>query len=238
VPLCRWIGTTAVMAAVAWALRSLGPGIAEVHAALGDPQGLVDRNGVDALLLVAVSGLAWACWAWGTLGLLLSAASTVPGWAGRLAGLLLAGVLPAGARRAAALALGLSLSTAAPVLLVPAGLPAAVATAAAADDPGGNPGKVLVDWPTAPARDVVPDWPSTPPATPDWPQAAHADHVVVRGDCLWDLAADWLQQQGPAAPVTDVEVQRAVRAWWQVNAAVIGRDPDLLLPGQVLRPPG
>jgi nucleoid-associated protein YgaU len=32
-------------------------------------------------------------------------------------------------------------------------------------------------------------------------------------------------------------VAAAVDAWWHANAAVIGPDPDLLLPGQVLRPP-
>jgi nucleoid-associated protein YgaU len=60
--------------------------------------------------------------------------------------------------------------------------------------------------------------------------------VVVRGDCLWHIAADRLRQQQGRAP-TDGEVALAVRAWWTANAAVIGPDPDLLLPGQVLRPP-
>jgi hypothetical protein len=32
-------------------------------------------------------------------------------------------------------------------------------------------------------------------------------------------------------------VAAAVQAWWRTNAAVIGPDPDLLLPGQVLQPP-
>ena len=34
------------------------------------------------------------------------------------------------------------------------------------------------------------------------------------------------------------EIARAVHAWWTANADVIGPDPDQLLPGQVLRPPG
>src|SRR3954467_4144605 len=88
----RWTETTALMAAVAWALWSLGPATTEVRAAVGDPQGLVDRAGADALLLVVVPVLAWLCWAWGALGLLLTAASTVPGSAGRLAALLLHGL--------------------------------------------------------------------------------------------------------------------------------------------------
>jgi nucleoid-associated protein YgaU len=232
----RWAGTTAVMCAVAWALLSLGPGPAELHAALTDPQGLVDRAGADALVLVVVPVLAWLCWGWGALGLLLTAASTAPGWTGRLARLLLAGVLPAGARRAAAVALGLSLSATAPAVLLPTAYPLAVATAAAADELGSE--RVPVDWPSTPARDIAPDWPSTPPATPDWPSATAGEHVVVRGDCLWDVAAGWLQREAPGTPVSDADVQRAVQAWWQANSAVIGPDPDLLLPGQVLRPPG
>jgi nucleoid-associated protein YgaU len=255
VSLRRWAGTTAVMCAVAWALWSLGPGPAELHAALADPQGLVDQAGADALLLVVVPVLAWLCWAWGALGLLLTAASTLPGWTGRLAGLLLAGVLPAGARRAAAVALGLSLGVTAPAVLLPTASPIAVATAAAADDLA-TPEQVVIDWPAAPARKAAPTWPSATPdwpsaaldrpstvpdrpsTVPDWPRSTVGDHVVVRGDCLWDVAAAWLQRQEPGTPVSDTDVQRAVQAWWQVNSAVIGPDPDLLLPGQVLRPPG
>jgi nucleoid-associated protein YgaU len=240
VSLRRWAGTTAVMCAVAWALWSLGPGPAELHAALADPQGLVDQAGADALLLVVVPVLAWLCWTWGALGLLLTAASTLPGWTGRLAGLLLAGVLPTGARRAAAVALGLSLGVTAPAVLLPTASPIAVATAAAADDLA-TPEQVVVDWPAAPARKVAPNWPSAaldwPSGTPDWPRSTVGDHVVVRGDCLWDVAAAWLQRQEPGTPVSDADVQRAVQAWWQANSAVIGPDPDLLLPGQVLRPP-
>jgi hypothetical protein len=232
----RWVGAAAVMCGVAWALRSASPGLLELQAAATDPQGLVDRAGADTLVLVAVPVLAWLCWAWGALGLLLTAASTVPGVTGRLAGVLLAGVLPAGARRVAAVALGLSLSTAAPAVLLPTAPTLAVAGAAADSSRSAEP--LLVDWPTTPAGDVVPDWPGTPPATPDWPPAARDEHVVVRGDCLWDVAAAWLQRQAPDSPVRDAEVQRAVQAWWQANAAVIGTDPDLLLPGQVLRPPG
>jgi hypothetical protein len=228
----RWLGTAALMGAVAWALWSLSPGTAEVRAAVGDPQGLVDRAGADALLLVVVPVLAWLCWAWGALGLLLTAASRVPGSAGRLAELLLHGLLPAGARQAAAVALGLTLSATAPVLLAPL-TPLAVATAAA-DEPAGP---VVIDWPSAPA---VPDWPGAPvpEAAPDQPSSRAGDHVVLRGDCLWDIAAGWLQARAPDRLPSDADVQRAVHAWWQANAAVIGPDPDLLLPGQVLRPPG
>ncbi|WP_138758681.1 hypothetical protein [Modestobacter altitudinis] len=234
----RWAGTTALMCGVAWGLWLVGPGLPETRGALADPQGLVDRAGPDALVLVCVPLLAWLCWAWGALGLLLTAVSTVPGWAGRLAGLLLAGVLPAGARRAAAVALGIGLSTAAPVLLPPSALPSLMATAAAADQLGSGLESVVLDWPTATTQPAVPDWPGVPSAVPDRPEIGAEEHVVLRGDCLWDIAADWLQHRQPDSEPTDADVREATGAWWQVNAAVIGPDPDRLLPGQVLRPPG
>ena len=42
---------------------------------------------------------------------------------------------------------------------------------------------------------------------------------------------------GSAGPPPTAETARATSAWWAANAAVIGADPDVLLPGQVLRPP-
>ena len=89
--------------------------------------------------------------------------------------------------------------------------------------------------------------PSRPPCRLDWPHraagprtrlaaTATADTVVVRGDCLWHIASDRLLTQHGRMP-TDGEVAAASQAWWQANAEVIGPDPDLLLPGQVLSPP-
>ena len=223
----RWAATSAVMGLVAWALVLLGPAPAELSAALHDPQGLVDTTGADALVVVGVGALAWLCWAWGALGLVLTAASTAPGWAGQVSAVLLRGVLPAGARRAAAVAIGVGLSTVGPTVL-PALLAPSTAVAAASQAVPA----VQLDWPAAPAP--------TPVAAPDldWPAPAVGEHVVVRGDCLWDIAEGWLAERHPGAPVSDAEVARAVHAWWQANAAVLGDDPDLLLPGQVLRPPG
>ncbi|MFW5474626.1 LysM peptidoglycan-binding domain-containing protein [Knoellia sp. CPCC 206450] len=56
--------------------------------------------------------------------------------------------------------------------------------------------------------------------------------VVHRGDTLWSIAAAHL---GPDAD--DAEVARAWPRWFEANRDVIGHDPDLLLPGQVLRVP-
>ncbi len=56
--------------------------------------------------------------------------------------------------------------------------------------------------------------------------------VVLRGDTLWSLAAAHL---GPGA--TDAEIARAWPRWFAANEAVIGPNPDLLLPGQILSVP-
>jgi resuscitation-promoting factor RpfA len=56
--------------------------------------------------------------------------------------------------------------------------------------------------------------------------------VVRRGDTLWSLAARHL---GPGA--TDAEIAQAWPYWFTANRAVIGPDPDELLPGQRLHPP-
>jgi nucleoid-associated protein YgaU len=59
------------------------------------------------------------------------------------------------------------------------------------------------------------------------------DVVAVRpGDSLWTLAARHL---GPGA--TAAQVADAWPRWWAANRDVVGDDPDLLRPGQLLRPP-
>ena len=49
---------------------------------------------------------------------------------------------------------------------------------------------------------------------------------MLAGDSLWSLAARHL---GPGADAT--EVAEAWPRWWEANRAVVGDDPDLLLPG-------
>jgi nucleoid-associated protein YgaU len=84
----------------------------------------------------------------------------------------------------------------------------------------------LPPWRSASASGAVPDWPAAQPED---------SHVVVRGDCLWDIAAGRLARSG--APPEDAAIARAVQAWWSTNEQVIGPNPDLILPGQVLRAP-
>jgi nucleoid-associated protein YgaU len=65
------------------------------------------------------------------------------------------------------------------------------------------------------------------------PRVAAPEGVVVhRGDTLWDIVGRAL---GPAA--SDLEIAREWPRWYAHNRSVIGDDPDLILPGQVLRRP-
>jgi hypothetical protein len=101
-----------------------------------------------------------------------------------------------------------------------------------------------------PDPELLPGWiPSRPPKPSDAnPAAAELaplaagpararvdpdDQVVVRrGETLWDIAARHL---GPGA--TDGEIAMEWPHWFTANRAVIGPDPDHLVPGERLRAP-
>jgi len=226
----RLLLTTLAMASIGVLLATLTPDLATMARTLSSAQRTVDLDGPDALVLSGAGLLGWVVWAWGGLGLVLTAATALPGAAGALSGWLVGAVLPAGVRRTAALALGLGLGVATPLLSSAVGPLGTPASAAVSDDaPSGVP-----DWPTSTGsneRPGVPDWPASSP-----PAASPASHVVVPGDCLWDIAlARLLTSSG--GPPTDGEVARSVADWWTANRTVIGADADLLLPGQVLEPP-
>lgn len=231
----RLVGTALGMTGVAGVLAALTPALPDSLAALGAAQHTADVAGADVLVLHLVGLLAWLVWSWGALGLLLTALSAVPGAAGAVAGGALRALLPRGARRAAALALGVGLGLAPPVLGAAVTVLAATPAAASPTAPSPSTEDSAPDWPTVPQAaddrhgvgDLLPDWPAAPEA---------GAHVVVRGDCLWRIAERRLAADAGHAP-SPAEVATAVQAWWAANAAVIGPDPDRLLPGQVLRPP-
>jgi nucleoid-associated protein YgaU len=56
--------------------------------------------------------------------------------------------------------------------------------------------------------------------------------TVLAGDTLWEIAAFAM---GPEA--TDVEIAMEWPRWYEANRAIIGQDPNVLLPGQILQPP-
>jgi nucleoid-associated protein YgaU len=139
-----------------------------------------------------------------------------------------------------------------------AGLGVLVAPAAAGAQPPPRPAPTATSAPSAPTLATVPGpvWPSDPagasmpgprwPSTPSTPPADHPDHpaepapdsrpadtVRVRpGDSLWLIAA---RRLGPAADPDRIATEWP--RWYAANRAVIGSDPDLIRPGQVLHAP-
>lgn len=133
--------------------------------------------------------------------------------------------------------------------------PAAPALPAATGGPGWGPAAEPVpDTATAPDRVTAPDGVAARSAAPapGWvpdrplvrrqpsprlvatspPREERPGLVVRRGDTLWAIAR---QHLGPGA--TDAEVAQEWPRWHQANQAVIGPDPDRLLPGMVLQAP-
>nr|WP_301539517.1 LysM domain-containing protein [Nocardioides sp. zg-1308] len=77
-----------------------------------------------------------------------------------------------------------------------------------------------------PERAVEPA-PPTPSIRPSR-RPGPAVHVVRSGDSLWSIAR---------AHPDGGSVEARWRAIWRANRGVVGDDPDLILPGQVLRLP-
>ncbi len=90
-----------------------GPGAAVAHDALVDPGRWFVQVSPDAAVVTVLGVLGWFALLWIAVGLLLVSVATTPGAAGRLADALATQVVPTALRRAATLALGLSVGTAA-----------------------------------------------------------------------------------------------------------------------------
>lgn len=153
---------------------------------------------------------------------------------------------PAFMRRLALAAVGLQLVTAplahagtgpaAPEVAPPPAISAAwLPTGEVPSPPPTVPGTV------PPALGLDPHWTPAPPAVDPGPLAprqfrspaeSQASITVRAGDSLWSICAAEL---GPLA--SDLDIALAWPRLYQANRAVIGTDPGLLLPGQVLRLP-
>ncbi len=110
---------------------------------------------------------------------------------------------------------------------------------------GHGPVPAVAPAPVADRHDPLPAAPEPRTPTPSlWPLGVEhrtsrtpaviglTTVVVRRGDTLWSLAAASL---GPSATAADIST--TVRECHRLNAVVIGPDPDLILPGQLLRVP-
>ena len=222
-----------------WALLVV---LRDALAALGSP-GLVSA---DELVVATSATCALVLLLWVALGLLVSVVATLPGGLGAAGARFVGAVAPVGVRRFAAVLLGVS--------VLGAGLPGAanagqttgvlsVSAVAPAPDwlPAVSDG--MSDG-TADARvpAPAPEWTPTPvralpSVTLTAPRTTTSDEenrevTVRRGDTLWDLAAAHLSPDA-----SDAEVAAAWQRWFETNRAVIGPDPDLILPGQVLLVP-
>ena len=231
---CAWLLVTATLgwssAGVAARVWSPGPSTLEDLVAFG-----------------AVSA-AWAVLTWVAVGVLLTAAARWPSRFARVLDRVAGRVTPQVVRRAAAGLLGaaaLGGALAGPAAAQPTA--AAIPSVAATPVPGGAGPPVAS---SAPRGDGLPaGWtPDRPIRAPRAQRGAdqvrlvtsaprHPDdtaHVVVRrGDTLWDITARGL---GPRAGAAEIAAEWP--RWYSVNRELIGPDPALIYPGQVLKAPG
>jgi hypothetical protein len=190
---------------------------------------------VDALLAlgaaVACAGLLGLAALGATLSLAAMLTGPVAGRIGRLAQALTPGVV----RAAVGLAVGVTVvggPVCGPALgLVASPLGTSVTTAVAGDPPAERSGAT----PTLPPG-WSPDRPATTSASPRTPAVqvvtSKPPVVVLPGDTLWSIAARHL---GHSA--SDAQVAAEWPRWHAANRATIGRNPDLILPGQRLHSP-
>ena len=89
-----------------------------------------------------------------------------------------------------------------------------------------------VDGGDAPDREGAPDTrPREEPRTPADDPAPRTEVVVAPGDSLWSIAAAQRSEASAA------DLARDVATIHRENRAVIGADPDLILPGSRLEIP-
>ena len=207
----RLVATAAAMAAIAVALAALTPPLPAMADALAAPQRTVDTQGADVLISATVGLLAWAVWAWGALGLTLTAASALPGLMGGGGTAGRAGRPPRrrAAQRGPPARVGARGRRPRLGVAWPALAPAASAAASAGAD--------VPDWPAPTAEaDPVPDWPTgtetarrrrrpRPPRLTGW---------SCRGDCLWHIAADSLLGELGRLPDATARSPPPSHAWW------------------------
>ncbi len=227
------------------ALAVLGATEALLWLALVEQWRAIDGPGpasLDEALTLVVVAIAVALGAWLLVSTAASLLAHLPGRLGSLADRWARAWAPACARRVAAVLVGAAVTGAlAPGTALGNGTagppvtgPEFTQTAQSTPGPGFSTTRRAIPpqpgW--TPSRPVQRPQPPADLVTGRSPAAAAAEVVVHRGDTLWGIVR---RQLGPDA--TDAEVAHAWPAWYDANRVVIGDDPDLLLPGQVLRRP-
>jgi nucleoid-associated protein YgaU len=202
-----WMATT-VDAVV---LASCVPQPGELARDLAAPRAWVASVGADEAAATLGGAALWCAAAWFAVGLVAALLGHLPGTPGRLAGVAARAVLPKLIYRIVAGTAGVG------VLLTP--LSAEARTALPSPTwPVSVPSLPAPSVPAAPSVQSVP--------RPDAP-------IQVRtGDSLWRIVATRL-----GTKATDADVAAAWPRAYAANRAVIGADPDLLMPGQSLHLP-
>lgn len=244
------------------ALLGLRPHWATLTGHLTRPRAWLHEVGPDRAALELAGGALWCLALWLAIGAAAALGTAAPGVLGRAADRLARALLPSAARRlvAGALSAGVVLgpvtaAAAAPGALTGAAAPrrevaALVAPSWPTDPATPAPGRAAVPAPTWPGMSVAArgrptrsqpptsrptSAPAGQPATSGRPKAAPGRtgrHLVVPGDSLWLIAASRLGPDPDAA-----RIARSWPRWYAANRTVIGADPDLLVPGEVLREP-
>jgi len=248
-------GAFAAAAALGWAA---GSPVSIWHRLIAS----ADPN-FDQLLTGSAALVAWTCLASFCVAVSLEVAGRLPGAVGRRCSAIAIRVSPRVVRRLAQATIGISV-LAGPISGGSAWAATAArpmttvaysgASPVSVDRPLGWGSAVALEIPppSAPATRVDLDRPAasfvaSPPAPPSrvtqpgpavlitgnaHREAAGDTYVVRQGDALWDIAARHL---GPGASAADIA--REWPRWYGANRAVIGLDPNLLRPGELLSPP-
>ncbi|NHA69518.1 LysM peptidoglycan-binding domain-containing protein [Phycicoccus flavus] len=202
----------------------------------------------DAALLGLLAAVGLLGLSWLVLGVVLEALARVPGALGHAAASASAALSPRVVRHVAALVLGVGSGvTGAAAHAAQAGVVATVTDVGSgrlALGPSGADTLPDPSWAAAPDTGWTPEPPVVRPqpdlsvlggrAASRADAAADEAHEVVvrRGDSLWVIAARHL---GEGA--SDAEIAEEWPRWYAANRDVVGPDPDVVRPGQVLRAP-
>jgi LysM domain len=229
----RWIVAASALALDGAAMWRFRPHPATLGRHLAAPAQWLADVGADRAAVQLAGAAVWVVALWLGLALVTMTAAMLPGLAGRWAIECSRRLVPATLHRVLAGALGLG------VLVAP--VAAGAATTGIAVTSAGRPAAASVNslpapvWPTdpTPAQPPAHDQPPTHSAIrPVSSTGSAADRYTVRsGDSLWLIAA----RRIPHA--TAAQIASAWPQWYATNRAVIGADPNQLLPGQVLRTP-
>lgn len=238
--LARWSALAALDGAV---LVFAAPDWGDLGEGLAAPQRWLDSIGASAAAGRVAAAVLWLTAAWLGTALAAAALPRLPGGSQQLTQRLARVLAPAMLSRLLAGGAGLGVVLA-PVYAVAAPAPAVTVGAVESLSPAAPstgaldpacPGLPAPGWPL-PAAPTAPTPPATGPGpTPSAEPAAtsRATHRVRPGESLWQIAAHVLgEHAGPA------RVAAEWPRWYAVNSAVIGADPNLIRPGQMLTAPG